>query len=590
MTVETRRSITDLNVMVAGQGGDGSLTVVKLLGILLARRGLHMYIARNIPSRTRGGHSAALLRGSIVPRQCVGDRIDLLVAFDGEAIEKAGERVSPEGVVLYDTSAGPAPGACLPDSATVIAIPFARLAVRDHRRDLFKNSLVFGVLTRILGVDDDEARDVLRELFLRLPAEAIEANARVLEAGFALADDHDLAAGAGPWLLDRVEREDRILISGNEAIGLGFLAAGGRFYAGYPITPATEILSFLASHLPRFGGVAIQAEDELAAINMAIGAALTGTRAMTASSGPGISLMQEGVSQAGSAEIPLVIVDCQRAGPSTGMPTKPEQSDLNMLVHGGNGDFPRIVLAPGDPPDCFQLAVTAVNLSQQLQGPVYIALDQAVAQDSCTVEPFDMGSVAVTEGRRLSPAEVAARPEYRRYLVTDDGISPWALPGTPGGMSLVTGNERNDWGHVSSDPRNRAIMVDKRMRKVECFHDDLPAGRQWGDRDAVVGLIGIGMELGVMQEASERLADAGLAVSCLQPRTLWPVPGETIEFVRRRERIYVVEHNAEGQLAHLLASVGAPHDRLRGILRYDGLPFLPSELADRVIRAEEARS
>ena len=424
-----RRRTSDLTVMVAGQGGDGSLTVASLLGSALGARGFELYVTRDVVSRTKGGHAAALLRASTVRRGCVGDRIDVLVAFDAEAVERAGPRVAVDGFVLFDSSLGPMPRDHTCEGVTAIQIPFGRLAVRDHRLDLYKNSLSFAVLARLLGMDDQEATEVIRSHFRRAGREAQDANVAALSTGFGHADANGLPSGEGPLKLHRGPRDPRLLITGNDAIAAGFMAAGGRFFAGYPITPASEILTFLARHLPRFGGIAMQVEDELAAVNMAIGAALTGTRAMTASSGPGISLMQEGVSQAGSAEIPLVIVDCQRAGPSTGMPTKSEQSDLGMLVHGGNGDFPRIVLAPGDPTDCFELAAAAVGLSQRLQGPVYIALDQAVAQNSATVPPFDLAAVALEPGKQMSAEDLAALPEYRRYQVTPDGSSP-CTPGT----------------------------------------------------------------------------------------------------------------------------------------------------------------
>ncbi len=587
MTLETQRRLNDINVMVAGQGGDGSLTVANLLGVLVGRNGFRMFTSRNVASRIKGGHAAALMRASITPRGCMGDTLDLLVAFDEEALARGGPWLGADGFVIFDSSGGPAPRRHLPERATVYEIPFARLAVRDLRRDLFKNSLGFGVVARILSVPDEEAAEVLSRRFAHLPPRVAEANLGALRAGFAYADDNGLPAGAGPLALDRAPHSDRIHISGNEAVAFGFLVAGGRFFTGYPITPATEILTWLDRTLPKFGGVAIQAEDELAAVNMAIGAAMTGTRAMTATSGPGISLMQEGVSHLGSAEIPLVVVDCQRSGPSTGMPTKPEQSDINMLVHGGNGDFPRIVLAPATPTDCFELSVAATNLAQRIQGPVYLILDQAVSQDSVTTEPFAVDSVRVETGKRLGPEDLAAIDEYRRYAVTADGVSPWAVPGTPGGMSLVTGNERNEWGHVATGAVNRTAMVDKRIRKIESVRRDLPPGHRWGDPAAGVGMIGIGMELAAMEEATEHLAVAGLPVSGLQPRTLWPVLEETIDFVRAHQRVYVVEHNAEAQLSHLIASVGAPHDRLRSVLKYDGIPFRPRELAAQILHGEE---
>lgn len=587
MTLATQRRLDELNVMVAGQGGDGSLTVVSLLGAVLGRRGLHLYTARAVASRAKGGHAAAFLRASSVRRGCLGDGVDLLVAFDDEAIERGSSRLTREAIVLFDASAGPVPAGHIPPGVRILALPLARIAVRDHRRDLLKNSLAFGLVSRIVGLPDADARAVVAERFRRLGAEATEANVRALEAGFELAAGQGFEAGAGPWVLEPARVAEQILISGNEALAFGFMAAGGRFFAGYPITPATEILTFLSAHLPAVGGIAIQAEDELAAVNLALGAALTGTRVMTASSGPGIALMQEGVSHAGAAEIPLVVVDCQRAGPSTGMPTKPEQSDLSMLAGGAPGDIPRIVLAPADAADCFTLGAAAVGLAQRLQGPVYVALDQALGQDSATVEPFDPATVRVEPGARLDGDDVAALDAVARYRLTADGISPWAPFGTPGAMSLVTGNEHTEWGLVTTAPAIRTAMSDKRLRKLAALRADLPVGRLLGSPGAPVGLLGVGMTAGVIAEAVERLEAAGRPVTGLVPRTIWPVPDETLAFVAGHERVYVVEHNADGQLARILAAAGAAPARLRGIRRYDGTPFRPGELVERVLAAEE---
>jgi 2-oxoglutarate ferredoxin oxidoreductase subunit alpha len=585
-----RNVLSDFTMMVAGQGGDGSLTVVNLLAELLGGRGFHLYGARNVASRIKGGHAAAFLRASTTSRGCLGDHIDLLVAFDAEAIEVAAASMAHDGVIVYDASAGPIPAGHLPGGARVFEVPFGRLAVRDLRRDLFKNSLAFAVVGRILGVADDDLVSGLRHRLRRLPDHLIEANVKALGRGFEYATGEGLAAGASFWRLASVDYTERLYMSGNEAIAFGFMVAGGRFFCGYPITPATDIMDWLGSRLPSVGGVVLQVEDELAAINMAAGAAMTGTRAMVASSGPGIALMQEGISHLGSAEIPLVVVDCQRAGPSTGMPTKPEQSDIGMLVFGGNGDYPRVVLAPGDPQDGFELAVLATNLAQRAQLPVFLALDQAVAQNPMTIPPFDLSAVEIEPGPLMTGESLAGLAEYRRYQVTEDGISPWALPGTPGGMSLITGNEHTEWGHVSTDPSTRRAMMEKRGRKIDTIRHLLPAGRHWGEPAARVGLLGIGMELGAMVEAAERLPAAGLRVACLQPRTLWPVHSETLEFLERHDRVYVIEHNAGAQLRSVLTAAGAAADKLESILRYDGTPFQAAELVDDILRREGGRS
>ncbi|KAA3638553.1 MAG: hypothetical protein DWP92_05970 [Armatimonadetes bacterium] len=411
-------------------------------------------------------------------------------------------------------------------------------------------------------------------------------NIQALQEGFRFASSSGFEEDAGPLGLANVEADERILISGNHAAAIGFLAAGIRFFAGYPITPATEILEMMNRHIGSFGGVSIQAEDELAAVNLALGASLTGVRSLVATSGPGISLMQEGIGHAGAAEIPLVIIDAQRAGPSTGMPTKSEQSDIGMIVHGSTGDFPRIVLAPGNPSDAFELAVEAANLAQRIQGPVYLMLDQSVSQDSATTAPFDLSRVVIDEGARLTQEQLDALDEYHRYAVTPTGLSPLAVPGMPGGMSLVTGNEHDEWGKVSTNPSNRVAMMDKRARKVETVKDSLPSGLRFGHETSPIGIIGIGMESGVIREAVERLSVAGILLAGLQPRTIWPVPTDTLEFIASKEHVYVVEHNHEAQLVQVLASVGAPIDRLTSIHRYDGVAFTPHDLVTAIASQE----
>ena len=320
---------------------------------------------------------------------------------------------------------------------------------------------------------------------------------------------------------------------------------------------------------------------------MAIGAALTGVRTMTATSGPGLSLMQEGVGHAGSGEVPLVVVDCQRSGPSTGLPTKPEQSDLNIMVFGGHGDFPRIVLAPGHPDDCFHLAFDATNLADKYQCPVYIAMDQALSQNIASVKPFNLDQVQVEPGKRLTAEEVAKLDTYKRYDFSEDGVSAFAAPGTPGGMSLVTGNEHDEFGLVSTDPKNRVKMMDKRFHKIEAAKKELPKGRHFGDKNAPIGFIGIGMMYGVILDAMAELEKQGFQTQYHQPRTIWPVLDDTIEFIESCERVYVIDLNAQGQLAHILIHQGANANKIISICRYDGLPYRPGYLVNQILEQEE---
>jgi 2-oxoglutarate ferredoxin oxidoreductase subunit alpha len=531
----------------------------------------------------------ALMRASARPRSNLADEIDMLIAFDIEAVEKASARLARDAVVIFDRSRGALPSGLVPGGALLFPVPFSRLAVRDLRRDLFKNCLGFGLMARVMGLPDDEVDDCLRSQFRKLSKARLEPNLLALREGQSIAENAGIDGQKSVFSLPPLKKQDeRIFISGNHAAAMGFLAAGGRFFAGYPITPATDVMNFLDRHSHAVGGVVMQAEDELAAINLAIGAALTGVRAMTASSGPGIALMQESIGHCGSAEIPLVVIDCQRSGPSTGMPTKPEQSDINMLTRGGNGDYPHIVLAPGDAGECFEFGAFATNLSQRAQCPVILALD-AICHDSFTAPRFDLDAVEIEPGKRLTETDVRNLDEYKRYRLEDDGISPWAVPGTPGGMNLVTGNERDEWGRVSTDPGVRVSMMDKRSRKIETVRPTLPKGREWGDSDARTGIIGVGIVEGVITEAVERLAEDGFRFHCHRPRTLWPVLDDTIEFVNSHDRVYVVEQSEGAQLAALLRSEGAPADRIISILKYDGQQFTVRELTQALRREEGSR-
>lgn len=582
------RQLDDLNMICSGQGGDGSLTVTTILADLLRRDGLHVYTERNVLSRIKGGYAAASLRASAAERQAMGDQLEVVVAFEEEGVRLAIDRLAPDAVVVFDSSEGDLPEGLVPAGARLLAVPMGRYAVRDVGRTLYKNMIATGIVTRALGIPDDDVREALETRFQRLGQPILGYNLEALQVGMEAAEE--LEVGDGLYQINQTRGSERIQLTGNEALAFGFLVGGGRFFTGYPITPATDILDWLQIWLPKFGGIARQTEDELAAVNMALGAAVTGVRSMTATSGPGVALMQEGIGQSGSAELPLVIVDTQRGGPSTGLPTKPEQSDFNMMCFGGNGDFPRLVLAPGSVEDCFELGITATDLAERYQLPVYVAMDQGTCQNLATIEPFDLDTIEIDRGKRLTEEDLAALERYGRYEVTEDGVSPYSTPGSAGGMSLVTGNERAPDGTVTTEPGNRIAMVHKRARKVETAisRGDLPGARTWGDVEAEIGIIGVGGAFGPIQEALEQLSEQGVRAVYHQPRTIWPVLPETVEFINGRRIVYVVELNATGQLAGLFIREGAQVDKIVNVLRYDGEPFRPADVVRAVTQGEQA--
>jgi 2-oxoglutarate/2-oxoacid ferredoxin oxidoreductase subunit alpha len=574
---ETRPAIelADLSVMIGGQGGDGSLTVSDLVGRYFRKCGLYVYTSRNVLSRIRGGHADASVRASRDPISAVKPEVDVLVAFDNEAVEMGRAELAAHGYILYDSTGFHV------DLPNASGFPFATLVGGPLGQPIFKNTAAYGALSVLLGFDPVKTREVIEERFKRRGGEALEKNLKALEIGRKAALE---ATGlAGRFSVADGDAHNLILTTGNQAVALGFVVGGGRFFAGYPITPATEVMEYLQRYLPAFGGVVRQAEDELAAINMVIGAAYAGARVMTSTSGPGLSLMTEGIGHAGTAEIPVVIADCQRVGPSTGQPTRHEQSDLSHLANLGHGEYPRFIVAPSNPEDCFSMTIDALNLAEKWRLPVILLLDQALCQNTTTSSRFDLPSARVDRGKRLGAGDVASLTEYKAYKFTEDGISPYAPPGTPGLWAEITGNEHDEWGHVSVNSTNRVRMMKKRMEKMTLARGDLPPTRFFGDADAKIGFVGYGSTSGPILETQAILAARGIPTRYLQARTLYPLPVHEIDpFLQSVDVAYVVEHNYTGQFARLLREhLPWHHAKIRSILKYDGYSFrTPQILAE----------
>jgi 2-oxoglutarate/2-oxoacid ferredoxin oxidoreductase subunit alpha len=571
--------LADLSVMIGGQGGDGTLTVSDLLGRYLRKRGLYVYTSRNVLSRIRGGHADASVRASRDPISAVKAQVDVLLAFDKEAIEMGKDELAPHGFVLYDSTTFKSE---LPSS---IGFPFATLVGGPLGQPIFKNTAAYGALSVLFGFDPVMTRAVIEERFQRRGGEALEKNLKALEIG-------RKAALETPGLPNRFSVVDGdahglVLTNGNQAVALGFVVGGGRFFAGYPITPATEIMEYLQRYLPAFDGVVRQAEDELAAINMVLGAGYAGARAMTSTSGPGLSLMTEGIGQSGTAEIPVVVADCQRVGPSTGQPTRHEQSDLSHLANLGHGEYPRFILAPATPEDAFSMTVDALNLAERWRAPVILLLDQALCQNTATSPRFDLAKVHLDRGKRLTAEAVQGLAQYKVYEFTDDGRSAYAPPGTPGVWAEVTGNEHDEWGHVSVNPANRLHMMRKRMEKMTRARDELPAGRLFGPASAKIGFVGFGSTSGPILEAQQLLESRGIPSRYYQARTLYPVPTHELgPFLEGVDVAYVVEHNYTGQLARLIReTLPGHHAKLRSILKYDGYSFRAPQIVAQVREA-----
>jgi 2-oxoglutarate ferredoxin oxidoreductase subunit alpha len=538
---------------------------------------------RTYPAEIKGGPVMFQLRAGVEPVPSLGDRLDVLLAFNEEAWELHGGMLRPDGVLIYDPGEHDAPEGF---KGTAYGIPLDRMA-RDLNLRKGKNLIALGALAALFGFDFQKLQSTVRDQYGKKRPQFIESNRISLLAGYEWVKEH---------IEDRVpfrlappdpDRESELVMSGNRAIVAGALAAGCRFFGGYPITPASDILEEMARRLPEAGGAVLQTEDEIAAIASVVGASIAGVKAMTATSGPGFSLMQEMLGLATMAEVPLVVVNSMRAGPSTGMPTKMEQSDLNIALYGGHGEAPRIVLAARSVQDCFYQSMQAFYLSETFQMPVILLTDQSLSHRTATLPMPDPDLVPVVERMRPEAGEVE---DYRRYRLTESGISPMGVPGFDAMPFTATGLEHDEHGAPNYTPEMHTAQLDKRGLKFERAAEalcglEVPLGcLTYGapEAEAQVGVLAWGSTAGVVREAVEEMAAEGHAVAALVPAVINPLPAERIvTFAQGLQTVIVPEVNRTGQFAAWVkAHTELP---LVSYSKYGGLPFTPGEIRAKVM-------
>lgn len=571
--------LREIAVIIAGKAGDGVLFTGNMLAKILKRHGFEVITYRDFPSNIRGESTSYSIRASSRKIYGLGDEINLLLAFDCQAVLAHLESLD-RGIVLCDGEGLSNVPAQLAGEKTFYRFLLRKLAKERFGNEIYKNMISLGALSFILHLDTSLLEELITETFLaRKGKEVVEKNIEAIFLGYEKAGETLKETERHP--LEKKEDRERLILIGDEAIALGALAAGCRFFAAYPICPASEIWQWLAIHLPNFNGVVVQTEDELAALNMAIGAAYGGARAMTATSGPGASLMMEAFSLAGMAEIPIVIAHVQRLGPATGMPTKSQQGDLLQWIFGSHGEFPKIVLSPGSVEECFEFTVKAFNLAEKFQCPVVLLTEEDMGQNLQTARKFDLGKVSIDRGKLLSQEALTEFTGFKRYALTSDGISPRAIPGMKGGLHMVEGNEHNEKGYRDEDPENRIRMMEKRMRKLAAASKEVIPPKLWGNPAAKVGIFGCGSTFGPILEAMEQLEEEGVAAKFLQLRTLWPFPSEEVRvFLSACEEAFVVENNYSAQLRQLIKSQIDCALPMRSILKYSTQNFRPREISE----------
>ena len=573
---------SDITVRVAGEGGEGVISTAEILTRAAVDSGLEIFTFRSYPAEIKGGLAMMQVRISTSPVGSIGRDADLLMAFNQEAFDVWASRMSPGGVLLYD-----------PKHCTVpedfpharVEVPLHEIAMKETGARIAKNIIALATLVGALDIPAPIARDLIAKQFKRKGDEVVATNLKAFDAGLSLMNGDPRLAPLKLARASGTKAAGRVVLSGNQSLSMGAIAGGCRYVAGYPITPATQVLEFMMKHLPAFGGNVIQAEDEIAAIASCLGASYAGARAMTATSGPGLCLMSELIGMASMSEIPVVVVDVMRSGPGTGMPTKTEQADLMYAIHGSAGEAPRIVLAATSIEDCFQQAVRAFNLAERYQMPVILLSDQSMGYRTKTMDTPDLSSIRLDS--RANPA-AEALGDYARFEDTESGVSPMSVPGTPGGMFVATGLEHDEHGLATYTPENRERMTAKRFRKMETLERELGTHGDGvfddGDR-ATVGVIGWGSTEGTIREAIARLGGNGGRVAHLHPKVLNPLAVETVQrFLSPLKKVVVLEENHTAQFAqHLRAHVHLNGTELVTVNQCTGLPFT----ADEVVAALE---
>jgi 2-oxoglutarate/2-oxoacid ferredoxin oxidoreductase subunit alpha len=568
--------IKQLSWKVGGQQGEGIESTGEIFSIALNRLGYYLYGYRHFSSRIKGGHTNNKIRVSTTEVRSISDDLDVLVAFDQETIDLNYKELHDNGVIMADAKFSP----IKPEdtNATLYAVPFTDIAT-ELGTSLMKNMVAIGATSAVLDLDIKVFEEVVQEIFGRKGQQVVDKNMEAIQSGYDYMKKE--LGDVETMQLEKADGKKRLFMIGNDAIALGALAGGTRFMAAYPITPASEIMEYLIKKLPALGGTVIQTEDEIAAVTMTIGANYAGVRAITASAGPGLSLKMEAIGLSGITEQPLVIIDTQRGGPSTGLPTKQEQSDLMAMIYGTHGEIPKIVMAPSTVQEAFYDTAEALNLAEEYQCPVILLTDLQLSLGKQTVEPLELDKVEVRRGKLLTGdlPEIADKGYFKRFEVTEDGVSPRVIPGMKNGIHHVTGVEHEETGKPSESASNRNAQMDKRFRKVENIRFNTPVYKNAPHEEADLLIVGFNSTRGAIEEAMSRLEADGLKVNHAHVRLIHPFPTDDImPLIKSAKKIAVIENNATGQLANIMKMNVGHAEKMHKILKYDGNPFLPHEV------------
>lgn len=574
--LETKR---DFIWKMGGQQGQGVESCGEILGKVLAQEGYSLFSQRLFASRIKGGHTTIALRIATKEIATIGEHVDCLVALDQETIDIHGKEVPEGGVIIADDAFHPKFEAHT--GRMFLTLPITELAKKYGSMQM-KNIAALGMSAGVLGFPEEPFYGFIADRFAKKGDEIISKNKAIFKDGYdtAIAAMHGVELGK----LATPPKKDQLYLLGNEAAALGAISAGARFMASYPITPATEIMEYMIKVIHKIHGTVVQTEDELSSCMMAMGGGYAGVRAFTATSGPGLSLMAESISMAATAEIPVVIIDVMRAGPSTGMATKVEQSDIRYAIGSGHGDAEKIVLAAASIEDCYYITQEAFNLAEKFQTPVIVLSDLQFGMCKQSVPAFDLHRVGIERGKLiregLPELDTKKKEYFHRFEDVEDGISPRTIPGVKNGMFLSTGLEHNVFGKPAEGVGDRVMEMEKRHRKFAGVPEAItPFFVNHEDTECDLLLVGITSTGGAIDEACEALEAEGKKVNHLHLRLLSPFPAEALRpYIEGAKKVLIVEEDLTEQLRELFAIHFSCHDKLLSCLQYDGTPFTASTI------------
>lgn len=566
----------DYSLKIGGEAGQGIQTIGDNLARVFSRSGYHVFTHQDYESRIRGGHNFFQIRFSDSPVMASRNRIDILIALDKESILLHEKELSEYGQIIYDSSALKQKH----EKEYFLDIPFVDLALNRGGSKIMANTVAVGAILGMLGMELDLLLGIIKDTFKKKGEEVIKANINSAIAG------HDFAVKECKRCSFTVTplAKSKMLISGVESIALGAIASGCKFYSAYPMTPATGITNYLAGKEKDYGIVVEQAEDEIAAINMALGASFAGVRAMTGTSGGGFALMVEGLSLAGMTETPIVIALGQRPAPATGLPTRTEQGDLLFALHAGHGEFPKVIFAPGTPEQAFFLTNKAFDLAEKYQIPVFVIFDQYLADSQWTFDGFDLSRLKYTD-YRLRGDKFKNLSEYKRHAFTETGVSPLGVPGDSKHLVVTDSDEHDEEGHIIEDAVTRIKMVNKRLfKKMPFIKQEMDPPVLYGDNTPDIVLVGWGSTYGMMKESVDNLSKSK-KIATLNFTEIYPFPPiekfDYLNILNTAKLTICIENNAAGQFARLMkAETGYTFNA--GINRYDGRPFLLEEFTGEI--------